>query len=258
MKKIFIFSLLGSFSFFNAQNLILNGSFEDWSNSNPVHWFKSGDDSGEILKSDTVKKEGNSGLEVKMPIYNGVVHVRGTNQGGLVNGETYVFSGWYLDNGSGVLSAVAKFFESDDITLLSGSTDSAEWQYFEVTQLYSNEYAEDDKVRIDLTFNAQNNNTLKPSIFVDDLKIMNANSLSVQDAETFKKEIKLNTLVKDVLYLQLPHKCTVNLYDVTGRLLFSKRLSENTEINFNDFEKGNYFLVIKDEKNTVKKKIIKQ
>ncbi|MDO5616980.1 MAG: T9SS type A sorting domain-containing protein [Cruoricaptor ignavus] len=269
-KNLIILGLLSSVSFC-AQNLILNGSFEEWTPRNPPaapagiiyetelpnNWFKSDDDTGNIYKSETMKKDGNYGLEVDFPIQNGKMNLRGSNNVGLVNGVTYVYSGWYLDNVDGYMNVIAKFREVSPIVLVEKSENSAEWQYFEIEKKYETPWADEDKVRVDFLFQAEGNLNNRTKMYLDDFRMIDKEQLSVSDIKDFEKGIKLNTQVKEILNIELPSKSTVNLYDLSGKIIFSKRLDGKNDINLSDLNKGNYILQIRNEQHSVSKKIIK-
>lgn len=91
----------------------------------------------------------------------------------------------------------------------------------------------------------------------DDFYAYEAGTLSTIDDNTFRKGIKMNTIVNDELKVFFPEKATINIYAMDGKLILSDRIKEGA-INMSSFSKGNYIVVVDNGSSKVSNKIIKK
>lgn len=243
-----------------GQNLVQNGNFEEWGNTTPSGWFKGGDDSGEFYQNAEEAVDGDYALEARLPIYNGEMSLRGTNTPGIEPGHTYRYSGWYKKNAEGSLKIEYRFMEdfNGDLNFVGVEQveNNEEWQYFEIDREYTGEYS--DVVRVDLYFR---NNPLSTQVayYIDDLQIVDLENLSVSEGLDWENSVQISSLVHKDLTLNLQEKMTVNLYDMSGKLLWSKRISAGLQqISMEQYHAGVYVLQLSNGTHAMRKKIIKK
>lgn len=265
MKKIFtILSITGAIISSNAQNLIQNSSFEDWSNptERPSKWDGTNKD---FTRSTNPVKSGNyaAGLTSKTNAKGGNVTVSATATDVKVEaGKTYTFSGWYLDN---VPNASFKYWGQwrTDSERINGENslqtsanleEGAEWKQFTVDAIAP---ATATIARLSLRVFNQDGK-VGGTVFFDDISFVGKSSLSTEDIKEFDSQVKMNTIVTDRLHLILPQKSTVNIYSMDGKLISSNRVSNNETINTSYLSPGYYLVTINNGISKINRKILKK
>lgn len=263
MKKIFtILSLVAVTSFISAQNLLSNPGFE----SGLAPWA-----AGTVATyttptvSTTDFYSGANSLG-----YSAVTATTGFYQNvPVTEGKTYVLSFWYkataggtatdgrarvwsvYKNASGVAvyttaDATTDSFRNNNKWLASAST----W-----TKYTAEMPAGTAVTNLDVAFRAYNTCTL---FLVDDVSVQDKATMGTIDIKEFDKKVKMNTLVSELLTLELPSRSTVNIYSIEGKLVSSNRVNNGESINVSNLQKGNYIVTVEDGTNKISRKIIKQ
>lgn len=258
MRKIYSLVVVIATLSVSAQNLVKNSSFEEWKdNGKLVDWYTP----KEIAQETAKVNSGNYSVAVKSPEKNAAS--LGAKDIEVVAGKTYVYSGWYLqetDNTSvkywGQWRTESALIDNKDLQspqYISGA--SSEWKQFRV-EAVAPEGSEKARLSFRVyTAKGKNEGSL---VYVDDIMFCEKESLSVVDVAIFDKQVKMNTLVNDVLVLQLPSKSTVNIYSVDGKLLSSNRVSNGGSVDFRSFGAGTYLVTVEDGQNKISRKVIKK
>jgi hypothetical protein len=275
MKKIYTFlSFVAIALTANAQtNLITNAGFESWTAGVPNSWFIPA--STTISQSTTIYKSGASSIGVTSPT-TGNKTISPTTDIPVTQGVTYVFSGWYLDN-----STTAKFKCWNQFRTIPGatggadtganalqaadfSTDSPEWKFFTGESVPNTKTSSANTTGLDATA-ARAGLRVYPEtattaaggvIYFDDIMFYDKSTLRV-DAKDFDNQIKMATVISDVLRIQMPSRATVNIYSVDGKLYSSNRVNSNEAISTQSLSKGIYLVTIQNDFAKTSRKIIK-
>lgn len=258
MKKIFTllsFVTLGTAA--NAQNLVVNGDFE-----NGLTPWAAGTGTGYTAPT-IAPTGGNQGPAYAT--YAPATATTGFYQNVPVKaGKTYVIEFWYKTTGASAarLWSVYKNSEGKAVyTTKDATTDlfrtsnkylpiAAAW-----TKYTAKMPAEATATSLDVAFRAYGGQTTS----YDDILAYEEGTLATIDPKTFDKKVKMNTLVSDKLILQLPSRSTVNIYSVEGKLISSDRVNDGDSINVSSLQKGAYIVTVQDNyNNKLSRKIIKQ
>ena len=257
MKKIFTllsFVTLGTAA--NAQNLVVNGDFE-----NGLTPWAAGTGTGYTAPT-IAPTGGNQGPAYAT--YAPATATTGFYQNVPVTaGKTYVIEFWYKTTGASA-ARLWSVYKNSGGTAVYTTTDAT-------TDLFrtSNKYlpiaaawtkytakmpAEATATSLDVAFRAYGGQTTS----YDDILAYEEGTLATIDPKTFDKKVKMNTLVADALTLELPSKSTVNIYSVDGKLVSSNRVNSGESINVSKLQKGNYIVTVEDGTNKVSRKIVKK
>lgn len=258
MKKIFTllsFVTLGTAA--NAQNLVVNGDFE-----NGLTPWAAGTTAGYTAPT-IAPTGGNQGPAYAT--YAPATATTGFYQNVPVTaGKTYVIEFWYKTTGASA-ARLWSVYKNSGGTAVYTTTDAT-------TDLFrtSNKYlpiaaawtkytakmpAEATATSLDVAFRAYGGQTTS----YDDILAYEEGTLATIDPKTFDKKVKMNTLVSDNLTLiELPSKSTVNIYSVDGKLVSSNRVNSGESINVSKLQKGNYIVTVEDGTNKVSRKIVKK
>ena len=257
MKKIFTllsFVTLGTAA--NAQNLVVNGDFE-----NGLTPWAAGTGTGYTAPT-IAPTGGNQGPAYAT--YAPATATTGFYQNVPVTaGKTYVIEFWYKTTGASA-ARLWSVYKNSGGTAVYTTTDAT-------TDLFrtSNKYlpiaaawtkytakmpAEATATSLDVAFRAYGGQTTS----YDDILAYEEGTLATIDPKTFDKKVKMNTLVAETLTLELPSKSTVNIYSVDGKLVSSNRVNSGESINVSKLQKGNYIVTVEDGTNKVSRKIVKK
>ena len=83
-------------------------------------------------------------------------------------------------------------------------------------------------------------------------------TLSVRDIKDFDNQVKMATIISDVLTIQMPSRATVNIYSTDGKLFSSNRVNSNEAINTQSLASGVYLVTIQNDYAKTSRKIIKK
>lgn len=281
MKKIYTLLAIAVFStsFYAQTNLIPNSGFENWTGTAPDSWFIPTTATTAIAKSTDVKYAGTSSISIVAPA-TGNRTISPTADIPVTQGVTYVFSGWYLDN-----SPTAKFKCWNQFRALSAtgsgtpptadtganplqapefSTDSASWQFFTGESVPNTKDSPGNTPKVDATFARAGLRVYPESatltggiIYFDDIMFYDKSTLSVKDVKDFDNQVKMNSVVSNVLRIQMPSRATVNIYSTDGKLYSSNRVNSDEAINTQSLAKGVYLVTIQNDYAKTSRKIIK-
>jgi hypothetical protein len=238
-------------------NLISNAGFETWTAGVPDSWSTNG---STVTQNTTIYHGGTSSLAFTSPTTSNKTINQKTDIP-VNQGVTYVFSGWYLDNST---TAKFKYWNQFRNTKDTGtntlqaadySTDSASWQFFKVEGVPN---ADATVARAGLRVFPETNTTAAGGvIYFDDIMFYDKSTLSVRNREDFDSQIKMATVISDVLKIQMPSRATVNIYSVDGKLYSSNRVNSNEAINTQSLSAGVYLVTIQNDYAKTSRKIIK-
>lgn len=244
----------------NAQtNLIPNAGFENWTAGVPDSWFTTG---STVAQSTTTFHGGASSLSFTSPSSSNKT-ISPTTDTPITQGVTYVFSGWYLDND---VNARFRFWNqfrtatadtgSNPLQATDYSTDSASWQFFTAEGVPN---ATATVARPGLRIYPE----VSPStgggvIYFDDIKFYDKATLSVAEVKDFDNQVKMATVISEVLTIEMPSRATVNIYSLDGKLFSSNRVNSNEAINTQSLASGVYLVTIQNEFAKTSRKIIKK
>ena len=257
MKKIFTllsFVTLGTAA--NAQNLVVNGDFE-----NGLTPWAAGTGTGYTAPT-IAPTGGNQGPAYAT--YAPATATTGFYQNVPVTaGKTYVIEFWYKTTGASA-ARLWSVYKNSGGTAVYTTTDAT-------TDLFrtSNKYlpiaaawtkytakmpAEATATSLDVAFRAYGGQTTS----YDDILAYEEGTMATIDPKTFDKKVKMNTLVAETLTLELPSKSTVNIYSIDGKLVSSNRVNSGESINVSKLQKGNYIVTVEDGTNKISRKIVKE
>lgn len=244
----------------NAQtNLIPNGGFETWTTGVPDSWFTTG---STVAQSTTTFHGGASSLGFTSPSSSNKT-ISPTTDTPITQGVTYVFSGWYLDNDVNARFRYWNQFRtatadtgSNPLQAADYSTDSASWQFFTAEGVPN---ATATVARPGLRIYPE----VSPStgggvIYFDDIKFYDKATLSVAEIKDFDNQVKMATVISNVLTIEMPSRATVNIYSLDGKLFSSNRVNSNEAINTQSLASGVYLVTIQNEFAKTSRKIIKK
>ena len=261
LKKIvksasFCLTILLNLEPFQAQQLLINPSFEnDFTNWND----------GPITSNIATVINTDAYDGTKSVSYNAVTGYATFYQ--YVNvtaGKSYTISFWYKSEGDGTDTSILSYYYGSCCstvnpiyTTISPIQDSFRrslpssnsWKKYTAT-MPAGRGAGVLRVQIKVESSA----TLAR---FDDFYAYEAGTLSTIDDNTFRKGIKMNTIVNDELKVFFPEKATINIYAMDGKLILSDRIKEGA-INMSSFSKGNYIVVVDNGSSKVSNKIIKK
>jgi hypothetical protein len=277
MKKIYTLVAIAVFStsFYAQTNLIPNSGFENWTGTAPDSWFIPTTATTAIAKSTDVKYAGTSSISIVAPT-TGNRTISPTTDIPVTQGVTYVFSGWYLDN-----SATAKFKCWNQFRTIPGSTggadtganplqspefstDSASWQFFTGESVPNTKTSSGNTTNLDATAARAGLRVYPESptatggiIYFDDIMFYDKSTLSVKDVKDFDNQVKMNSVVSNVLRIQMPTRATVNIYSTDGKLYSSNRVNSDEAINTQSLAKGVYLVTIQNDYAKTSRKFVK-
>lgn len=241
----------------NAQtNLIPNAGFENWTTGVPDSWFTTG---STVAQSTTTFHGGASSLGLTAPASSNKT-ISPTTDTPVTQGVTYVFSGWYLDN-----NANAKFRFWNQFRTASADTgtnslqqtdysvDSTSWQFF-TAEAVPNATATVARPGLRIYPETAGGGV----IYFDDIKFYDKATLSVAEVKDFDNQVKMATIISDVLTIEMPSRATVNIYSLDGKLFSSNRVNSNEAINTQSLASGVYLVTIQNELAKTSRKIIKK
>ena len=256
MKKIFTILGVTGIALMGAQNLVNNPGFESWDNGKPTGWFIP---TGAVMVQSTTAHSGSYSAGLPSPATSN----RTMNPDGdiaVTVGNTYVFSGWYLDN-----SNTARFRFWNQFRTATGdlgsnggqgadySTDSPEWKFFTAEAVAP---AGAVVARPGLRVYPENN-AGDGVILFDDISFVDKASMAVTDVTGFDKQIKMNTNLGNALTVILPARATVNIYTAEGKLVSSNRINSGESINTSSLTKGMYIVTVDNGSAKVSRKVMK-
>ena len=237
-----------------AQNLVQNPGFESWTDGKPDSW---GVTAIQISQSSEFAHSGTYSIGLIGPASGS--NSIGANDIPVVAGKVYVYSGWYLDNGSNARFRYWGQWRTDSALLndagLQGatySTDSPQWVKFSVEATAP---ATATVARLSLRTYAENS-AGGSYIYFDDISFADK-ELAVTDVTSFDKQIKMNTNVGNELTVILPARATVNIYTAEGKLVSSNRINSGESINTSSLTKGMYIVTVDNGSAKVSRKVMK-
>jgi len=243
MKKFYILLAFVVISTsLNAQtNLIPNAGFEAWTTALPDAWFTTG---STVAQSTTIFHSGLSSLGLTSPASSNKT-ISPTTDTPITQGVTYVFSGWYLDN-----DVNSRFRYWNQFRTATADTGTNTLQAESVPN------ATATLARPGLRVYPETSTTGGGVIYFDDIMFYDKSTLRV-DAKDFDNQIKMATVISDVLTIQMPSRATVNIYTIDGKLFSSNRVNSNEAINTQSLTPGAYIVTIQNEFSKTSRKIIK-
>ena len=262
MKKLYtLLAFVVISTSMNAQtNLITNSGFETWTAGAPDSWFVTG---STVVQSTTIFKTGLSSLGFTAPTTaTGNKTISPTTDIPVTQGVTYVFSGWYLDN-----SPNAKFKNwnqfrtatadtgANGLQAAAFSTDSPSWQFFTAESVPN---ATATVSRAGLRIYPESTTAGGGVIYLDDISFYDKATLTVFDTKDFDNQVKMATIISDVLTIQMPTRATVNIYSLDGKLYSSNRVNSNDAINTQDLSTGVYIVTVQNDYAKTSRKIVKK
>ena len=257
MKKIFTllsFVTLGTAA--NAQNLVVNGDFE-----NGLTPWAAGTGTGYTAPT-IAPTGGNQGPAYAT--YAPATATTGFYQNVPVKaGKTYVIEFWYKTTGASAARLWSVYKNSEGTAVYT--TKDATTDLFRTSNKYlpiaaawtkytAKMPAEATATSLDVAFRAYGGQTTS----YDDILAYEEGTMATIDPKTFDKKVKMNTLVAETLTLELPSKSTVNIYSIDGKLVSSNRVNSGESINVSKLQKGNYIVTVEDGTNKVSRKIVKK
>lgn len=258
MKKIFTllsFVTLGTAA--NAQNLVVNGDFE-----NGLTPWAAGTGTGYTAPT-IAPTGGNQGPAYAT--YAPATATTGFYQNVPVKaGKTYVIEFWYKTTGASAARLWSVYKNSEGTAVYT--TKDATTDLFRTSNKYlpiaaawtkytAKMPAEATATSLDVAFRAYGGQTTS----YDDILAYEEGTMATIDPKTFDKKVKMNTLVAETLTLELPSKSTVNIYSIDGKLVSSNRVNSGESINVSSLQKGAYIVTVQDNyNNKLSRKIIKQ
>jgi hypothetical protein len=260
MKKFYSLLAIVVFSTsVNAQtNLITNDGFETWTAGVPDSWYTTG---STVAQSTTIFHGGSSSLGLKSPA-SGNKTISQITDIPVTQSVTYVFSGWYLDND---VNSRFKYWNqfrtstadtgANAIQAASYSTDSASWQFFTAESVPN---ATATVARAGLRVYPEASTTGGGVIYFDDIKFYDKSTLSLKEIKDFDNQVKMATVISDVLTIEMPSRATVNIYSLDGKLFSSNRINSNEVINTQSLASGIYLVTIQNDFAKTSRKIIKK
>lgn len=258
MKKIFTILGLAAFTAVaTAQvNLVPNPGFENWADGKPTDWFIP---TGVTMVQSTTAHSGQFSAGLPSPA-TGNRTISPTTDIAVTQGQTYVFSGWYLDNTPnarfrywGQFRTSTADTGSNNLQGADYSTDSPAWVFF-TAEAQPNPTS--TLLRAGLRVYPENNQGDGVILF-DDVMVYDKATMAVTDVKAFDKEVKMNTVVGNELRVILPGRATVNIYSAEGRLVSSNRVNSGDAINTSSMAKGNYVVTVDNGSAKVSRKVIK-
>lgn len=277
MKKIYTLLAIAVFSTsFHAQtNLIPNSGFENWTGTAPDSWFIPTSATTAVAKSTDVKYAGSSSISLAAPT-TGNRTISPTTDIAVTQGVTYVFSGWYLDN-----STTAKFKCWNQFRTIAGATggadtganalqaaefsaDSPSWQFFTAESVPNTKTSSANTTSLDATAARAGLRVYPESatatggiIYFDNISFYDKSTLSVRDVKDFDNQVKMNSVISNVLRIQMQSRATVNIYSIEGKLYSSNRVNSDEAINTQSLAKGVYIVTVQNDYAKTSRKIIK-
>lgn len=259
MKKIYsLFLLVAISTSVKAQNLIPNDGFESWTAGVPDSWFTTG---STVAQSTTIFHGGTSSIGLTSPA-TGNKTISPTTDIPVTAGVTYVFSGWYLDNDA---NSRFKFWNqfrtatadtgANPLQAATYSTDSPQWQFFTAESVPN---ATATVARAGLRVYPEASTTGGGIIYFDDVMFYDKSTLSLANVEGFDNQIKMATVITDILTIQMPTRATVNIYSLDGKLFSSNRVNSNEVIDTQSLASGIYVVTIQNEYAKTSRKIVKK
>jgi hypothetical protein len=259
MKKLYtLLAFVVISTTLNAQtNLIPNAGFETWTSALPNGWFTTG---STVAQNTIFVHGGTSSLGLTSPASSSKT-ISPTTDTSVTQGVTYVYSGWYLDND---VNARFRFWNQfrtasadtggNSLQQADYSTNSASWQFFTAEGVPN---ATATVARPGLRVYPESTTATGGTIYFDDIMFYDKSTLSVRDAKDFDTQIKMATVISDVLRIQMPSRATVNIYSVDGKLYSSNRVNSDEAINTQSLATGIYLVTIQNEYAKTSRKIIK-
>lgn len=260
MKKLYtLLSIVAVAISANAQtNLMLNNGFENWTDGVPDSWFTTG---STVAQSTTVFHGGQSSLGLTSPA-SGNKTISQTTDIPVTQGVTYVFSGWYLDNDANSRFKFWNQFRTSSadtganaLQAADYSTDSPSWQFFTAEGVPN---ASATVARAGLRVYPEASTSGGGVIYFDDIMFYDKSTLSVQDVKDFENQVKMATVVSDVLTIQMPTRATVNIYAMDGKLCSSNRVNSEEAISTQSLSSGFYIVTIQNDYAKTSRKIFKK
>ncbi|HQZ24018.1 MAG TPA: T9SS type A sorting domain-containing protein [Flavobacterium sp.] len=241
----------------NAQtNLITNNGFETWTVGVPDSWYTTG---STVAQSTTIFHGGISSLGFTSPASSNKT-ISPTTDTPVTQGVTYVFSGWYLDNDVNARFRYWNQFRTatadtgtNALQSTTYSTDSASWQQF-TAEGVPNTTATVARPGLRIYPETSGGGV----IYFDDIMFYDKSTLSVRDIKDFDNQVKMATIISDVLTIQMPSRATVNIYSTDGKLFSSNRVNSNEAINTQSLASGVYLVTIQNDYAKTSRKIIKK
>ena len=254
MKKFFTILGVSAVALMGAQNLVLNSGFEAWTDGKPDSWITT---PGQISQSTNPVHAGTYAIGLVGPATSS--NSIGATDLPVVAGKTYVYSGWYLDNGSNARFRYWGQWRTDSALLtdpgLQGatySTDSPQWVKFSVEAVAP---ATATVARLSLRTYSENS-AGGTYIYFDDISFADK-ALAVTDVTSFDKQIKMNTNLGNALTVILPERATVNIFTADGKLVSSNRINSGESINTSSLTKGMYIVTVDNGSAKVSRKVMK-
>lgn len=243
----------------NAQtNLMPNPGFENWTTGVPDLWYTTG---STVTQSTTNYHGGASSLSLTAPATSNKT-ISPTTDITVTQGVTYVFSGWYLDNDANAKFKYWNQFRTatadtggNAMQAAAYSTDSASWQFFTAESVPN---ATATVARPGLRVYPESSTATGGVIYFDDVMFYDKSTLSLQDIKDFDNQVKMTTVISDVLTIEMPSRATVNIYSIDGKLLSSNRVDSNEAINTQSLTLGTYIITIQNDFAKTSRKIMKK
>ncbi len=272
MKKQYLFMLGLAMAGLtaNAQNLVENGGFEDWTGANPVNFSASTFGTPPQLVNDLLVKE-TTQTHGGLNSCRQTSKAQGTTQyleyGELINVDpthSYTFSYWFLDNDnkastrpwstwlpdSGSIAAPLQSLQQQDY-----STNNAQWVLKTITATPPTAAT---KVRIQIRTYHQDGNS-GGFIYFDDVSFVDNTTNGINENAIAAVKMFPNPLNGDVLTILTESDApkTVTIFDVLGKQVVSAVTSNNT-VNVANLTSGVYMVKISQEGKTATKKLVVQ
>ena len=258
MKKLYTLLLFAVALSANAQtNLIPNSGFETWTAGAPDSWYTTGTT---VAQNTSTFHGGASSVGITSPA-TGNKTISPAADTPVTQGVTYVYSGWYLDNDVNSRFRYWNQFRTasadtgaNALQMEGYSTDSPSWVFF-TSEGVPNATA--TLARPGLRVYPETSTSGGGIILVDDVMFYDKSTLSV-DTKNFDNEVKMATVISDVLTIQMPSRATVNIYTIDGKLVSSNRINSNESINTQSMASGAYVVTVQNDFAKTTRKIVKK
>lgn len=247
MKKIFTAFALVFLLSLNAQNLLINGSFENWTSGNPDGWIGSATNLGIAGISESTDAQ--DGLKSIRLENSSTTHKRFTSQSVHLTADTNYILTFYVKGSGEVRNA---WFGTDYSAYSAYSAAGPDWQ--KITYKFTTGTAATGS---EIIFSVRN--TGADGLLIDNavLLIDTGGQLGVNDFG--KDSVSVSTNWTHLANFNTKGNAQVEIYNINGQLMKTATGSNNFAVDVSFLPKGVYAAKITvDGKTTIRKAIKKQ
>lgn len=259
MKQIYILALTTIFSFANAQELITNGSFENWTEGNPDGWTISIPENGGSVVQSNDAQEGSSSAQITAPMGTGNVRIAHTDFE-VTPGEEYTFSYYYKDLSDDARLRHWASWRDGSGSQLDNNLDILQPQnYNENTngwqQVTFTLTAPANAAKFRLDFRTyREGDTGGGIIFLDNVSFKGSN-MSVTD---LNNSVKFNTVWTNNVNFSVNGNAVVEIFNLNGQLVQKAEGANTFNVNVSGLQKGAYVVKVTVDGVATTQKVIKK